>query len=295
MKLFYIYTNLTKDPNLAFTNQICTYLKEKGCEAVIIDHDNEYGQEVSQVDRIQGNQKIEINEKANGIIVLGGDGTLLKAARDTAESNIPLIGINLGTLGFLAEVEKQDIYVCLNHLIQGDYKVEKRLLLDGEVIRDGKSVFQTHALNDVVVNRFGPLMVLSYDVIVNGQLLNKYLADGIIVSTPTGSTGYNLSAGGPIVEPGAQLMVLTPICPHTLNSRSIILSADDTIEIVIGEGRDGQNQQADVNFDGSMAFRLQTGDKIRVKKSQQVIGLLRIGKESFLKTLHKKMSENEYE
>lgn len=288
MKKFYIYTNMTKDPDLSFTSKICSYLREKQCEAIVLKHD--------EMPKMPATKQCDIPQAdADCILVLGGDGTLLKAARDTAEYNIPLIGINLGTLGFLAEVEKQDVLDCLDHLIRDEYQIEKRLLLDGEVVRNQKTVFQTHALNDVVVNRFGPLMVLSYDVVVNGQLLNRYQADGIMVATPTGSTGYNLSAGGPIVEPAAQLMVLTPICPHTLNSRSIILSAEDTIEIVINEGRDQAMQQADVNFDGSMAFRLQTADKIVVKKSNQVIGLLRVGKESFLKTLHKKMSENVYE
>lgn len=284
MKKFYIYTNPTKDPNLEFTNQICGYIKDHNKEAILFSHDE-----------MLLSQKPRIDLSADCILVLGGDGTLLKAARDTAETKIPLIGVNLGTLGFLAEVEKQSVWECLDRLMEDKYEVEERLLLDGEVLRNGKTVFRTHALNDVVVNRFGPLMVLSLDVLVNGQLLNKYQADGILVATPTGSTGYNLSAGGPIVEPAAKLMVMTPICPHTLNFRSIILSADDTIEIVIKEGRDGQLQQADVNFDGSMAFRLQTGDCIRVKQSRQVIGLVRMGKESFLKTLHKKMSENEYE
>lgn len=284
MKNFYIFTNLTKDPELALTNEIRSYLEGRGCCARMLLHD----------EALSGGS-IDIADGADCILVLGGDGTLLRAARETAEADIPLIGINLGTLGFLAEVERNAVLQCLDRLIADEYEMEKRMLLDGEVIRNGKTVFGTHALNDIVVNRFGPLMVLSYEVIVNGQLLNRYQADGMIVATPTGSTGYNMSAGGPIVEPMAQLMVMTPICPHTLSARSIVLAADDVVEIVIGAGRNGQLSQAEVNFDGSMAFRLQTGDCIRMRRSSQVINLLRMGKVSFLETLHKKMSENEHE
>lgn len=284
MKNFYIYTNQTKDPQLALTNKIRIYLESKGCSAKMLLHD----------ETISGGE-IDVSDGGDCILVLGGDGTLLRAARETAEANIPLLGINLGTLGFLAEVEENDAFLCLDRLIADEYETEKRMLLDGEVIRGGKTVFGTHALNDIVVNRFGPLMVLPYEVIVNGQLLNRYQADGMIVATPTGSTGYNMSAGGPIVEPMAQLMVMTPICPHTLSARSIVLSADDVVEIVIGSGRNGQVSQAEVNFDGSMAFRLQAGDRICMRKSAQFIKLLRMRKVSFLETLHKKMSENEHE
>lgn len=284
MRDFYIFTNHTKDPELELTNEIRAYLDKKGCRARMLLHD-----EMQEADAVG------VPAGADCILVLGGDGTLLKAARETAEANIPLIGINLGTLGFLAEVEKNAVTQCLDHLIADQYEIEDRMLLDGEVIRGGKSVFQTHAWNDIVVNRCGSLMVLSYEVIVNGQLLNRYQADGMIVATPTGSTGYNMSAGGPIVEPRAQLMVLTPICPHTLNTRSIVLPAGDTVEIVIGQGRSGQLPQAEVNFDGSMAFELQPGDRITMKRSRQSIRLLHMGKVSFLETLHKKMSESGHE
>ena len=175
--------------------------------------------------------------------------------------------------------------------MQDSYEIMDRMLLSGSVIRDGKELLKAHALNDIVVNRCGHLMVLNYEVLVNGQLLCHYKADGMILASPTGSTGYNMSAGGPIVEPGARLMVMTPICPHTLNTRSIILSPEDQVEIVIAEGRDGQAQQAEVNFDGGQAQILTTGDRIRVHQSEQVVRLLHINKVSFLQMLHKKMGE----
>lgn len=272
MNKFYIVTNRTKDPELETTNYICEFLKEHGKEAV------------HNVDTVP--------EDTDCVLVLGGDGTLLQTARDTMRLSVPLLGINLGTLGYLAEVEKSGIKEALEHLIRDEYEIVERMMLVGSVVRDGKEICRAHALNDVVVNRFGPLMVLSYEVSVNGQKLNHYQADGIIVSTPTGSTGYNLSAGGPIALPSSQLMIMTPVCPHTLNTRSIVLSADDTIEVRIDEGRGGNPQEADINFDGSLSQRLTTGDTVIVRRSEQTTKLIHISKVSFLETLHKKMSEN---
>ncbi len=288
MNRFYIVTNRTKDPELETTNYICDYLKQRGKTVHVITHETlpKYGTERTQCN------PLHIPEDTDCILVLGGDGTLLQAARDTVQLNIPLLGINLGTLGFLAEVETSGITDALEQLLEDDYETQERMMLDGYVMRDGKELCRAHALNDIVVNRYGQLMVLSYEVYVNGQKLNSYQADGIIVATPTGSTGYNLSAGGPIVEPGAQLMVMTPICPHTLNTRSIVLSAADTIEIMIGYGRGEAVQEAQINFDGGISQRLKTGDKVILHKSEQTTKLIRMNRVSFLETLHKKMSEN---
>ena len=190
------------------------------------------------------------------------------------------------------QIEKSGITEALMHLLEDDYEIEERMMLVGTVFREEEEIATAHALNDVVVNRFGPLMILSFEVSVNGQKLNHYQADGMIVATPTGSTGYNLSAGGPIALPSSGLMILTPICPHTLNTRSIVLSADDTIEIRIGKGRNEADQEAEINFDGGLTQRLITGDRIVVRRSGQTTKLIHLSKVSFLETLHKKMSEN---
>ena len=286
MKKFALLTNYSKDKRLVYTRMIKTYITENGGSYWIPRY-------ISEPDK-DGDQRYDFSDMPEDIecvLVLGGDGTLLQTARDTVGLGIPLLGINLGTLGFLAEVEKSGITDALDHLMQDSYEIMDRMLLSGSVIRDGKELLKAHALNDIVVNRCGHLMVLNYEVLVNGQLLCHYKADGMILASPTGSTGYNLSAGGPIVEPGARLMVMTPICPHTLNTRSIILSPEDQVEIVIAEGRDGQAQQAEVNFDGGQAQMLTTGDRIRVHQSEQVVRLLHINKVSFLQMLHKKMGE----
>ena len=257
MNNFYIVTNVTKDKSLETTDYIEKYLTEHGRHVTVMVRGGiEKGMQ-------EDKHLLQIPPETDCILVLGGDGTLLQTARDTVGLGIPLLGINLGTLGFLAEVEKSGITDALDHLMQDSYEIMDRMLLSGSVIRDGKELLKAHALNDIVVNRCGHLMVLNYEVLVNGQLLCHYKADGMILASPTGSTGYNMSAGGPIVEPGARLMVMTPICPHTLNTRSIILSPEDQVEIVIAEGRDGQAQQAEVNFDGGQAQMLTTGDRIR--------------------------------
>lgn len=288
MKKFYIVTNRTKDPDMETTNYICEFIKERGGEAVIVREDvfKTTSKESSEYN------PLHISEDTDCVLVLGGDGTLLQTARSIRQLSIPLLGINLGTLGYLAEVEKSGITEALMHLLEDDYEIEERMMLVGTVFREEEEIATAHALNDVVVNRFGPLMILSFEVSVNGQKLNHYQADGMIVATPTGSTGYNLSAGGPIALPSSGLMILTPICPHTLNTRSIVLSADDTIEIRIGKGRNEADQEAEINFDGGLTQRLITGDRIVVRRSGQTTKLIHLSKVSFLETLHKKMSEN---
>lgn len=285
MKHFFVITNEKKDTGLQTTLFIQSYLSKHGavCE-LSTEHD-------------------EVTEGTQCILVLGGDGTLLQAARDTFGRNIPLIGVNLGTVGFMAEVEKNHIKEALDALIADQFTVEERMMLDGSfplhrqdtLSEPGAKEYaqyemmEAHALNDIVLTRQGGLKVLTYEVFVNGQFLNQYHADGVIISTPTGSTGYNMSAGGPIVEPKAKLLLLTPICPHTLSPRSIILAAEDQIEIKIGYGRNGEEQEAFVNFDGSVAHRLTTGDVIRVSQSRQITYLLRISQAGFLENLHNKM------
>ena len=289
MNKFYIVTNRTKDPELETTNYICEFIKSRGGEVNVLAQENalKYAAKESRE-----YNPLHIPEDTDCVLVLGGDGTLLQTARDTMQLSVPLLGINLGTLGYLAEVEKTGITEALVHLMQDEYEMEERMMLVGSVLRNGEEICRAHALNDVVVNRFGHLMVLSYEVSVNGQKLNHYQADGMIVSTPTGSTGYNLSAGGPIALPSSQLMIMTPICPHTLNTRSIVLSPGDAIEICIDKGRNDGLQEAEINFDGGLTQRLTTGDRVLIRRSEQTTKLIHISKVSFLETLHKKMSEN---
>ena len=280
MKHFLIYTNHHKDPKREATNRIKEYLENKGQKCTIItNNDGTFPEEE------------DIPEDADCMIVLGGDGTMLRAARDIKKGHIPLIGVNMGSLGYMTEVEPENVEEAMDKLIDGDYEMESRMMLHGSVIKEKGEIYEEWALNDVVISRSGSLKLIKLDIYVNGQLLNAYNADGVIVTTPTGSTGYSLSAGGPIVNPIARLIMLTPICPHTLNSRSIILSSEDIIEIRIPEGREGGSQNLEVNFDGSHVVAVQTGDRIRIQRSVKTTEIIKISKAGFLDVLHKKISE----
>ncbi|MGN0131860.1 MAG: NAD(+)/NADH kinase [Lachnospiraceae bacterium] len=289
MERFYIITNKPKDEQLKVTGEIVSYLEAHGKTCTVCVR--ERAVEEYCLDTEETGREVQVPENTDCILVLGGDGTLLRAAADTMERDIPLLGINLGTLGFMAEVEKSNIENALKALIDGSFHVEERMMLDGQIYHHGEKVKELHALNDIVLTRSGSLKIVAYDIYVNGQFLNSYHADGLIVSTPTGSTGYNMSAGGPIVEPTAKILLLTPICPHTLSARSIVLSPNDMIEIKIRDGRNGEVQEMEVNFDGSYTKNLSTGDSIRICCSGQVTKFIRLSKVSFLEVLHKKLSE----
>ena len=264
MNHFYIITNGHKDYNLEKTNEIRKYLEKCG-------------------------KKCTVQVKEPG--------------KEQGYTDIPLLGINLGTLGYLAEIEESGIYGALNQLLEGGYEVEQRMMLAGRIVRgeihrkrhaeNGYQQDETeksYALNDIAITRSGSLQIIRFRICVNGQFLNEYQADGVIVATPTGSTGYNLSAGGPIVEPKAELILITPISPHTLNTRSIILAPGDVVEIEIGGGREGRVQQVEVNFDGSHNVTLYTGDKVIIERAVRATGIVKLNKASFLEVLHKKLS-----
>lgn len=289
MKHFLIYTNRHKDEGLAVTRRICDYLESKGMRASVrvdVRRWQEEG-EASSHDNVLEN----IPEDVDCMIVLGGDGTVLQAARETKWLHIPIIGVNLGTLGYLTEIEPEGLEEALDRLITGEYQQESRMMLNGRAFLAGERTEEDWALNDIVISRSGSLRIIKFNIYVNGQFLHDYDADGVIVTTPTGSTGYNLSAGGPLVEPGARLIMITPICPHTLNQRSIILSSEDVIEIEIPQGREGRVQTVEANFDGSRMIPLQTGDRVRIVKSEKTTEFLKLNKVSFLEVLHRKMTD----
>ena len=217
---------------------------------------------------------------------------MLQAARDVVDKEIPLFGINLGTLGYLAEIDQHSIYPALDRLMSDRFTIERRMMLAGRVMRAGKELASNIALNDIVISREGALRVVRFNNYVNDTYLNTYKADGIIVSTPTGSTGYSLSAGGPIISPGASLILMTPLAPHTLNTRSIVFPAEDVISVEIGEGRDGGIEQGVASFDGAARVPMITGDRILISKSKKDTRIIKINNISFLETLREKMSNN---
>lgn len=280
MKHFLIYTNHHKDSRGEITEKIIRYLENKGHKCTKITDSN--GMIPAQED---------VPTDAYCMLVLGGDGTMLQAARDMKQGHIPIIGVNLGTLGYMTEIEIGSLEEALDKLIAGEFEIESRMMLNGHVYSKEQGMKEDWALNDIVISRSGSLQIIRLNVYVNGQFLKEYSADGVIVTTATGSTGYNLSAGGPIVDPKAQLIMLTPICPHTLNARSIILSPEDEIEIEIPIGRVGKEQCLEVNFDGTNMIPVSTGDRIRIIKSEKTTEIIKINKVSFLEVLHRKMSD----
>ncbi|MCI9023830.1 MAG: NAD(+)/NADH kinase [Dorea sp.] len=274
MNRFLIVTNDGKDTEYTVTRQVSELLSAAGKECILCKKD-EHKKIIREF----------VPEEFDCVIVIGGDGSLIEVARLFWGKDIPILGINMGTLGYLTEVEVGHIEEAVSQILEGDFVLEKRMMLKG-IFRDGKADV---SLNDIVVSRKGELHIIHFRLYVNGELLNDYEADGVVLSTPTGSTAYNLSAGGPIVEPTASLIVVTPICSHALNSRSIVLSSEDEIEIEIGLGRNGSREEVYVTFDGADTVTLRTGDRVTVKKSEASTIFMKLSKVSFLETLRRKM------
>ncbi|MBD5096742.1 MAG: NAD(+)/NADH kinase [Lachnospiraceae bacterium] len=273
MNKFIIFTNTEKDEGLTLSKKITEYLSEKGAVSSIV------------CDAILDNGTMDQFVKgADAAIVLGGDGTMLRATRGIGSYDIPLIGINLGTLGFLTEVEEVGVFDALDMLLKDRYIIENRMMIEGTV---GNETF--HSLNDIVITRAGFSRVIGLNVYVNGQLLDTYEADGVIVSTPTGSTGYNLSAGGPIVSPKARVIVVTPISPHSLTSKSVVFDSTDEIKIEIAKKRKTQDTEAIVSFDGGNSIDLGAGDVVSARISLRTVRLIKVRDVNFYSVLRDKI------
>lgn len=283
MEKFYIITNSAKDEKLECTDKIAAYLKQHGKECFVRHAQRKTDGPYHYTDPSL------IPEDTECILVLGGDGTLLQASRDVVHLGIPLLGINLGTLGFLAEVDRQSIFSALDHLMADDYQVEERMMLTGTVWRGDTVIGRDIALNDIVIGRKSAMRVIRFNNYVNDVFLNSYDADGVIVSTPTGSTGYSLSCGGPVVSPNAAMTLMTPLAPHTLNSRSIIFPAEDVITVELGEGRHEAMEEGQASFDGDTIIPMVTGDRIVIEKASVGCKILKLNRLSFVEVLRQKM------
>lgn len=204
-------------------------------------------------------------------IVVGGDGTFLSAVRSLADYGTPVLGINLGRLGFLVDISPDTMLEHLQQILDGQYVDESRFLLEAEVIRAGETVARADAFNDVVVHIRDVARMIEFETYINGQFVNFQRSDGLVISTPTGSTAYALSSGGPLLHATLDAMVLVPICPHTLSNRPLVINANSTVEVVIGDSKQTTSQ---VTFDGQTAFDVIAGDKIVVRKKQNIIHLI---------------------
>ncbi len=227
----------------------------------------------------------DMGRKAQLVITLGGDGTLLRAARDFASSHIPLLGINLGGLGFLTEIPISKYKEGLTRILEGEYKEEKRLMLKIVVHRARKKVGSFIALNDVVISKAGISRIINLRTFVSNEFITTYSADGLVISTPTGSTAYSLSSGGPVVHPNLGVMILSPICAHTLAVRPLIVSRTERIKVILGCG----SEKVLLTMDGQVDFDLEDGDVIRTEEASYQAILIRMREKFFFKTLRTKL------
>jgi len=282
MKNFLLITNKYKDNELSVTHRVVDYLKDKDAECQVL---SELGSEYEELP--------ELSEEVACILVIGGDGTMLQAARVVAGKKIPMIGINKGTLGFLTEIEVSELEDALDQILSDDYQIEERMMLKGEIYHEGERVNQSLALNDLVITRSGISRIIECRIMVNGRPMNTFNGDGLIVSTPTGSTGYNLSAGGPVVGPNADIVLLTPICPTSLGVRSTVLAPTDDIWIEIGRTRKTQKEEAVATFDGQTGVYLTPGDRIHVRPAFEKLYLLKIREHNFYEILRGKLKKQQ--
>lgn len=254
-------------------------LLDKSAEALISDH---------PADELVDRETLALNSDL--AIVVGGDGTFLSAVRSLADYQIPVMGINLGRLGFLVDISPSEMLEKLEQILNNQYVDECRSLLTSQVTRKGEVICEADAFNDVVVHIRDVARMIEFDTFINGQFVNFQRSDGLVVSTPTGSTAYALSSGGPLLHATLEAMVLVPICPHTLTNRPLVVNADSNIEIVIGESR---QMTAQVTFDGQMAFEVQWGDRILIKQKPQKIHLIHPASYDYYEILRAKLRWSE--
>ncbi|MBI5136787.1 MAG: NAD(+)/NADH kinase [Nitrospirae bacterium] len=279
MKKIGIIAKLHHEVALTALRELCGWLEERGKE-VYLDATT-----AKLVERESKYRKSEIPRLVDLIVVLGGDGTLLSAARLMVDFEVPLLGVNLGSLGFLTEVPSDEMLSTLEKVFAGDVEIEKRLLLKAQVVRQGEVVASSYCLNDVVVSKGTLARMIRMHIIVDGQFMTGLRADGLIVASPTGSTAYSLSAGGPIVHPEADVLVLAPISPHVLTNRPVILPHTARIEIhLISE-----EEASMVTFDGQVGFSLRSGDVIEVRAAENRLNLIVSPERNYYEVLRTKL------
>ena len=260
-----VIPNLQKDNELIYTNKLVGLLKDNDCDTIVY-YDNE----------------ISPCEEADLYVVLGGDGSIMRASHNAARLGIPILAINLGRMGYMAELEKNELHL-IKSFFSGDYHIEERMMLS-VVTPDA---VEHLALNDAVISNGRVSKMVTFSLSNMGQLVSSYNADGIIISTPTGSTAYSMSAGGPVVDPSIECLVATPVCPHSLSSRPIVFSGDAELELKNETDRD---IPMFITVDGGDNLEIKYGETVKIRRSDISTKLVRIKNESFYLTLGKKMN-----
>jgi NAD+ kinase len=281
MKKILIVPNPSKDPSFMITQRVIAWFNSKNVQ-IFMPSEYRHHHGFSHL-CIPDEQLYELDYA----IILGGDGTIISTSRKYVDFDIPLLGINLGNLGFLAEIELSELEEALQAFINDEFIVEERMMV-AATVQNHKDIGR--ALNDIVITRQSISRIISYDVYVNDAYMNTYRADGIIISTPTGSTAYNLSAGGPIITPNNEVVILTPICPHSLTARSIVLSGEDIIDIRFDQPRNKHVNDLLVTVDGQEVTRVNTTDIIRIGKASKKVKLMRLCNNDFFEILRRKLS-----
>lgn len=270
VKTVSVYTNEKKDTNLSVTERVLKYLEGK-CRVVRFNDCAEFEKICADLD---------------ALIVLGGDGTLLRVSRKASMHKLPVLGINLGKVGYLAEIETEMIEESLDRFLEGNYKIEERFMIKAVHLRNGKVLGTYNALNDVVVSSSSFKKLVSVDFYVNDSFVAAYDADGVVVATPTGSTAYSLSAGGPITDSSMELVIVTPICAHTLSSRPVIVPPDKKVTI---EVKENNNRKSSLTVDGQETVELEAGDKLEITSADIKARFIRVNGMSFYEILRKKL------
>ena len=261
------------------TKKLSSWLKERGVEVYV---EKELGKKIRHPNSID---RTDIPKLVDVILVFGGDGTFLGVAREACKYGTPILGINLGGLGFLTEVTVEELYPMMERIIDGDYEVEDRQMLITSIRRGKKNIGTYEVLNDVVINKGARARIIDLSIYIEDSHVTTYKADGIILATPTGSTAYSLSAGGPIVHPGIPVTIITPICPHTLTNRPLVVSSKMKVEIKVTT----QEPDTYLTLDGQIGLRLKTGDLIEVKRTDTSVKLIKSPFRDFFSILKTKL------
>jgi NAD+ kinase len=237
----------------------------------------------------EGAESTDIPHLADLVVVLGGDGTLISVARLVGDRQVPILGVNLGSLGFLTEITLDELYPALESCLSGDYRVSERMMLRVAVERDGREIQSHQVLNDMVINKGALARIVDLETTVNGSWLTTFKSDGLIISTPTGSTGYSLAAGGPIIHPALECLVITPICPHTLTNRPIVVDAAASITVTLKSDK----EDVFLTLDGQVGMELKAGDIIRVRCAEHRTRLVMSRSKDYFEILRTKLKWGE--
>ncbi|RNC69886.1 MAG: NAD(+)/NADH kinase [Desulfuromonadales bacterium] len=283
MKKIAIFAKVHDPRCQGVAGELIAWLEERGIETLVEAH------LARHLDGRTGVAPEEIPALADMAVVLGGDGTLISAARLIGARGIPILGVNLGSLGFLTEVTLDELYPALESCVSGDYRVSERMMLAVTVERESDTVFSHRVLNDAVINKGALARIVDMETLVNDRYLTTYKADGLIISSPTGSTGYCLSANGPIVHPALDCLTVIPICPHTLTNRPIVLeaSAEVTVRLI------SKNEDVYLTLDGQVGMELKCGDILKVKRAEHRTRLVMSRSKDYFEVLRTKLKWGE--